>query len=124
MVLTGDDINNAFDVTWSTSDSTAVDAGTLPGSNDYDGAASSTISFDGNATSETETVSIVVNDDIVVEADEAFFVNLLSATSNDISFADALGVGTILNDDFLGGRVFDDLDNDGAFEPADGDAGI
>ncbi len=99
VMLTGDDINNAFDVTYSTTDITAQDAGTGVGSNDYEGTASSTISFAGNVPSETQQISITINGDSIVEADENFFVNLLSTTSNDISFTDDTGEGTIENDD-------------------------
>jgi hypothetical protein len=47
----------------------------------------------------TQTITISVNGDTLVEPDETFFVNLSGAAGATI--ADALGVGTILNDDGL-----------------------
>jgi hypothetical protein len=47
----------------------------------------------------TKTVTILVNGDAGVEADEQFFVNLSRARKATI--ADAQGMGTILNDDSL-----------------------
>jgi chitinase len=47
----------------------------------------------------TKTVTILVNGDAAVEADEQFFVNLSRARNATI--ADAQGIGTINNDDSL-----------------------
>ncbi len=52
-----------------------------------------------------QTVSVTINGDITVEANETFFVNLSNAT-NGASIADTQGVGTINNDD--AGSVADD----------------
>jgi Calx-beta domain-containing protein/subtilase family protein/VCBS repeat protein len=46
----------------------------------------------------TQTIAVTINGDTTVEPDETFFVNLLGAT-NGVSIGDALGVGTIANDD-------------------------
>ncbi|WP_421800255.1 Calx-beta domain-containing protein [Haliscomenobacter sp.] len=46
---------------------------------------------------DTETITVVLNGDIKVEANETFFVNLSNASNGNIS--DAQGVGTINNDD-------------------------
>ncbi|MEZ6115796.1 MAG: Ig-like domain-containing protein [Pirellulaceae bacterium] len=95
VTLTGDVINSPFDVTYSTIDGTAQNAVVGVGSNDYDGTASSTIGFSGDATSETRQISVAVNDESVVETDENFSVNLLATTSNDVSFANTLGTAVI-----------------------------
>jgi Calx-beta domain-containing protein/exosortase sorting signal-containing protein len=47
----------------------------------------------------TQTITILVSGDTLVEPDETFFVNLTNAVGATI--ADAQGVGTILNDDGL-----------------------
>ena len=46
------------------------------------------------------------------------FVGLdgLQASGRNVIFADDQGLGTILNDDFFVGRVFNDVDNDGVYE--------
>jgi len=48
----------------------------------------------------TQTITVLVNGDTVVEPDETFFVNLSGAVGATI--ADTQGLGTILNDDALG----------------------
>ena len=48
----------------------------------------------------TQTITILVNGDTLVEPDETFFVDLSGAVGATI--ADAQGIGTILNDDALG----------------------
>jgi hypothetical protein len=75
-------------VTYSTSADTAT-AGS-----DYT-ATSGTLTFDPGVTS--QTVAVVVNGDRVGETDESFFVNLDNPTN--ATFADAQGVGTILDDE-------------------------
>ena len=99
VTATGDDINQAFSVNYETVDNLATDATGSLGSNDYDGTNAGSLAFDGNATSETESISITVNDDSTVELNEDFLLNLLSATSNDVTINAASGTGTILNDD-------------------------
>ena len=62
---------------------------------DYAALAATTITFAPGDTSKTVTVN--VNGDLNVEANETFFVNLTSPTNATIS--DAQGLGTINNDD-------------------------
>jgi hypothetical protein len=64
--------------------------------------------------------------DIKVEPHEEFNLNLSDVVhgGRSVTASSTLGVGTVLNDDYLTGWVFDDLDNDGVFETADGDAGV
>ncbi|MEZ6117741.1 MAG: Calx-beta domain-containing protein [Pirellulaceae bacterium] len=90
---------DAFDVTFLTVDGTARGEGTGVGSNDFQGTTSGVLSFGGNATTETQQISIAIDDDAVAGRNEQFFVNLIDATSNDISFADASATGTTENDD-------------------------
>ncbi len=76
-------------VDFSTADGTATAA-----DKDYT-AATGTVTFAPNETS--QTISITVNGDTQVEPDEDFFVNLSNPTNATI--ADSQGIGTITNDD-------------------------
>ena len=80
----------AFDLTYATADSSAT-AGT-----DYVSQPSGTLSF--AAGDLTKTISVTINGDTTVEADETYFVKLLSAT-NGGTIVKSQGVGTITNDD-------------------------
>ena len=86
----------AFDVNFATSgrDRTVAD-------NDYV-AASSTLHFGAN--DNTKTISVTINGDTKVEANETFNVNLSGAT-NGATISDSLGVGTITNDDAAPARA-------------------
>lgn len=77
-------------VTYSTSSGTALDG------NDYQSAAG-TLTFLPGETTKQITVNAIGDEN--VEPDENFFINLSGATNSVI--ADALGVGTIRNDDVL-----------------------
>ncbi len=89
VVLSGD-LDDGFNVPFQTADGTAT-AGA-----DYI-ATSGDLVFDG-FDGETETVSVTVLGDPVVEADETFDLEL-GAPSNDDVLAPAPGLGTIANDD-------------------------
>ena len=80
----------AFDVSFATSNGSATTA-----DGDYD-AASGTLHFGVNQN--TQTISVTINGDTKVEANETFNVNLSNAT-NGATIGDGLGVGTITNDD-------------------------
>jgi len=80
----------AFDVNFATKDGSATTA-----DGDY-AAQTGKVHFDIGVT--TQTISIVVNGDAKVEANETFNVNLSGAT-NGAKIADGHGVGTIVNDD-------------------------
>jgi uncharacterized repeat protein (TIGR01451 family) len=69
--------------------------GTATAPSDYTAIASTLLTF--NAGETTKNVTVLVNGDIVSEADENFFVNLSGASNASIS--DNQGLGTILNDD-------------------------
>ena len=86
----------AFSVNYATAANTASAA-----AGDYV-AASGTLSFGTNIN--TQTISITINGDTTVEANETFFVNLSGAT-NGATISDNQGVGTILNDDPVVGSV-------------------
>jgi Ca2+-binding RTX toxin-like protein len=79
----------AFNVNFATSDGTAT------GGADYV-ANSGTLSFGSGVNS--HTVSVVINGDTTIEASETFNVNLSGATDG-ATLSDALGIGTITNDD-------------------------
>jgi hypothetical protein len=80
----------AFAVNYATAANTASGA-----AGDYV-ATSGTVSFGTSVN--TQTISITINGDTTVEANETFFVNLSGAT-NGATISDSQGVGTILNDD-------------------------
>ncbi len=75
---------------------------------------------------QSQAIRVLINGDIKVEPHEAFSLLLssLNAADRAVTIADEEGIGQILNDDFLAGRVFEDRDNDGSFEPTDGDQGL
>ena len=76
-------------VAYATQDGTATTAGS-----DY-AAATGTLTFDPGAT--TESVAVKVNGDNTFEPNEGFTINLSSPTNASIT--DAIGAGTITNDD-------------------------
>ena len=80
----------AFNVNYATSNGSATTA-----DGDYV-ASSNTLQFAANETS--KTVSVTINGDTKVEANETFNVGLSGAT-NGVTISDAQGVGTITNDD-------------------------
>ena len=80
----------AFAVNFATTDGTATVA-----DNDYV-AASGTLQFGANEN--TKTISVTINGDTKVEANETFNV-LLSNATNGATISDNQGVGTITNDD-------------------------
>ena len=82
--------NAAFDVDFATADGSATAA-----DGDYV-ANTGNVHFDAGVN--TQTISIVVNGDTKVEANETFKVNL-SAATNGATIADGQGIGTIINDD-------------------------
>src|ERR1700716_2304998 len=69
--------------------------GTAPAGSDYL-AASGTLSFAAGQAS--QTISVPINGDTVVEPDETLFVNLTNATNGGV-ITRSQGVGTIVNDD-------------------------
>ena len=99
-------LNNAsaqtVTVSYSTSDGTA----TAP--SDYTALPLQTLTFSPGETSKQVIVSI--NGDSDVEPDESFFVILSSATNATIS--DGQGVGTLTNDDAVGGAGIDPVQFD------------
>lgn len=86
-------IGEAFRVTYATADNTAEST------SDYT-AVNSSVSFLGTVSGETQTISIDINGDELVERHESLLLSLTNIldTSN-ASFSDSIGVGTITNDD-------------------------
>jgi gliding motility-associated-like protein len=93
VTLTGE-VDSAFQVDYATTEDTATSS-----SADYDNTFG-TLNFAGND-GETQTITVTVNDDDVVEIDETFFVTLsnIEAGGLNITLADPTGTGTITNDD-------------------------
>src|SRR6185437_10974373 len=77
-------------VTYATANGTATSGGATP---DYTAVAANTMTFLAGTTTLTQTITVNVNGDTTVEADETFPVNATIATGT--------GLGTILNDDPL-----------------------
>ncbi len=77
-------------------------------------ATSGTLNFSG-AVPETQTIAVTINGDIKVEMDETFIVTLsnLQSSAHNISIADAIGVGTITNDDSAVITIDDVIHNEG-----------
>jgi len=88
--------------------------------------------YDGTTGTAVAIISVLsINADALVEPGETLELELANPSAslaigdaNGDSTTQATHTYTIDNDDFLGGLVFDDLDNDGVFELGDGDAGI
>ena len=82
--------------------------------------ATTTLPFTGTA-GETQTITVTVNDDAKVEADETFFVNLSNIQALGplpiplpITFSDSQGLGTIANDDEATLSINDRVLNEGS----------
>ncbi len=92
ITLTGGDVLGGFDVSYETSDDTALEG------EDYV-LSSGLVTFAGTD-AEIQTISIpLINDTSVEQNNEDFFVNLLSTTSPFVSIGDPQGIGTIIDDD-------------------------
>ena len=91
-------LNSAVDTAVSLNYATADGGATTAGS-DYT-ATSGTLNFAGTA-GETQTITVSVAGDEIVELDELFLVNLsaISASGRNVTFIDNQGRGTIVNDD-------------------------
>ncbi|HEV2883461.1 MAG TPA: Calx-beta domain-containing protein, partial [Pyrinomonadaceae bacterium] len=75
--------------------------GTATAPSDYTAIASTVLTFNPGETS--KQVTVLVNGDVSFESDETFFVNLSGASGATIS--DNQGLGTIDDDDVLGGII-------------------
>ncbi|MCA9016629.1 MAG: hypothetical protein KDA77_14955, partial [Planctomycetaceae bacterium] len=86
-------VQGGLSIDWTTADGTAV-AGS-----DYT-AGSGTLNFTGTI-GETQTITITISDDAIVESDKNFLINLsnLQAGGLSVTMADAQATGTISNDD-------------------------
>ena len=115
-------LSNPVDVATSVDVSTGDDTA-LVADNDY-GAVSQTLSFPAGVTS--QPFEVLPTADIKVEPHEAFTVSMSNVVNGDrnVTASSTTGTGTIVNDDVLKGRVFDDRDNDGLYDASDGDEGI
>ena len=87
----------------------ATSDGTAAAGSDYDAIALTALTFAPNET--TQTISVTINGDATVEADETFFVNLSNPTAATIS--DDQGQGTILNDDIVSFIIDDVIQSEG-----------
>ncbi len=87
------EVDTAFELDFATVDKTALN-------NDYN-ANTGKLNFAGNK-GETQTITVEVIGDELVEPDEDFLINLTNLNTNgrNISLTDDQGIGTIQNDDF------------------------
>jgi hypothetical protein len=107
VALTGD-VQGGLSVDYATADDSALAGG------DYS-AASGTLNFTGTG-GETQTFSVNITDDALLEGSEQFFANLANP-SNGVTLADAQGVGTINDNDAASLAI-----NDVTVSEADGTA--
>jgi hypothetical protein len=82
-------------VNFATSNSSAI------APTDYAAITTTTLTFNPGETS--RTIGVTINGDTTFESDERFFMNLSGAVNSTIS--DSLGIGSILNDDTMGGFI-------------------
>ena len=85
-------VENAFTVDFNTSNDTATSG------NDFVSIVAGQLDFTGNST-ETETITITILPDQLIEADETFDVILSNISNPDVRFSVSIGTVTILNDD-------------------------
>lgn len=86
-------IGEAFRVTYATADNTAEAASDYTTSN-------SAVNFLGTSSGESQTISITVNGDDLVERHETLVLTLTNILDTaNATLADAIGIGTITNDD-------------------------
>ncbi|MDH7445061.1 beta strand repeat-containing protein [Aquimarina sp. 2201CG14-23] len=94
VTLTGT-ISGGFTVEYATANNTAI----APGDYTATGSPNPTLSFAGTD-GETETITIPIIDDNIVEVTtETFFVNLSNPSVGTVILTDAQGIGTITDDD-------------------------
>lgn len=75
---------------------TADDSAVAPGDYAND---SGTLTFTGSTAGETQTVSVEIAGETLVELDETLFVNLSNVSNASVTLGDAQGQGTIVNND-------------------------
>ncbi len=90
VTLTGD-VDDSFTIDYESGDSTAI-------SSDYTSTSGSVTFPDNSQSGDTQTISVAITDDDVLEFDEEFKL-VLSNITGLVTLADTLGVGTILDDD-------------------------
>ena len=95
-VTLGNAVDGGVNVGYSFTDGTATGGGV-----DYS-ASSGTLSFDGTA-GETEQITVNINNDNLVEADETFTVNLGPPSNGNVTLSGSPATGTITNDDVCAG---------------------
>ena len=94
VTLTGT-VQNDFTVSYATANNTAVSP------SDYTAIGSTSLTF-GGAHSNTQSFDVTIINDNIAEATETYFINLSGLNTNSqtgVTVADALGLGTILDND-------------------------
>ncbi|WP_299895819.1 Calx-beta domain-containing protein [uncultured Aquimarina sp.] len=88
------DVPGGFTVEYATANNTATEP------DDYTATTTPnpTIAFTGND-GETQTITIDIIDDLEIEGDETFFINLSNVSSALVDITDNQGIGTIVDDD-------------------------
>lgn len=95
----GDAIGFGFDVNYETEDGTATSSSTGLGGDDYS-SVSDTLSFSGSIDREFFLVDVFYNNDNVVEAEEDFFLKIVSVVgTNDVDIQRDTARAVIIDDD-------------------------
>ncbi|MFP2996300.1 Calx-beta domain-containing protein [Spongiivirga sp. MCCC 1A20706] len=105
VTLTGD-VQGGFDINYATADDSAI-AGS-----DYT-ATSGTLNFTGT-NGETQTITVSITDDVLLEATETYFVNLSGITNTLVTVSDSQGLGTITDNDAASLAIDDVVVNENA----------
>ena len=106
---TGASTSGIFTVEYTTADNTAI----APGDYTATGSPTPTITFSGT-TGETQTISIPIIDDNLLENTETFFVNIANPSDGTVTISDAQGEGTINDNDPASVAINDISVNEGA----------
>ncbi len=94
VTLSGASVSGGFSIPFTFANGTATD----PADYTATGATASPINFVGNI-NETQQITVPIIDDIAIEGDHNFFVNLGAASNALVTIADTQGEGTIQDND-------------------------
>lgn len=94
VTASGGSVTGGYTVDYATADNSATTA-----SNDYTNTSSPpSLSFNGTI-GETETITVPILEDTIIEGNETYFVNISNVSSSLVSINDNQGLGTIVDND-------------------------